>query len=226
MIELNLDMFECRVLGALAEKQLLTPDQYPMTLNALVNACNQLSSRDPVMELTDTGVEAALKRLQERRLTRTYYPAGSRVAKFEQMITEVYALDVQSASVLNVLLLRGPQTAGELRSRTTRMYPFASVESVEHTLRALATKPVEDDANARPALVIELPRAPGTKEPRWAHLLSGEDAVVRETTASSLGAHAEAMQSVSRDELVARVETLERELAALRDELQAFKQQF
>jgi uncharacterized protein len=219
MIELNLSVFECRVLGVLAEKQMLTPDQYPLTLNVLVNGCNQLSSRDPVMSLTDGGVDAALKQLQERRLTRTYYPAGSRVAKYEHMMVELFTLDTQKLALLTVLLLRGPQTSGELRGRTNRMYPFASVDSVEHSLKELAALPQP--------LVSELPRAPGTKEPRWMHLLSGEEAIAHEMAALTLGGSAnEAATGPTRDELASRVAHLEQELTALREEFEAFKRQF
>ena len=135
MIEFNLTAFEARVLGVLAEKQFLTPDVYPLSLNAVVNACNQLSNREPVMSLGEETAEACLKRLQDNHLAQTYYPSGSRVAKYQHMMREVFSLDDARLSLLTLLLLRGPQTCGELRGRTGRMYPFASVDSVERSLR-------------------------------------------------------------------------------------------
>ena len=169
MIEFNLSAFEARVLGVLAEKSFLTPDVYPLSLNATVNACNQLSNREPVMSLGEETVVTSLARLQHNNLAQTYYPAGSRVAKYQHRVAEVFSLDDARLSLITLLLLRGPQTCGELRQRTARMYPFASVESVERSL--------EDLAANEPALVVQLPRAPGTKESRWAHLLSGAVAI-------------------------------------------------
>ncbi len=215
MLELTLDAFECRVLGVLAEKQFFTPDTYPLSLNAIVQGANQLSNREPVMALSEGGVEAAIKHLQERKLSRTYYPAGSRVAKYEHMLREVFELDDQKLSVLTVLLLRGPQTAGEIRTRTNRMYPFASGESVERTLNELATL-------GQP-LAVQLPRAPGTKEPRWAHLLSGAEAIEREM--SRMGSPIEVEHHSDNAALEARVAELELEIAALRNEFDALKRQ-
>ena len=222
MIELNLASFEARVLGVLAEKQFLTPDVYPLSLNAIVNACNQLSNREPVMSLGEETVLACLKRLQENHLAQTYYPSGSRVAKFQHIMREVFSLDDAKLAVLTLLLLRGPQTCGELRGRTARMYPFASVESVERSLNDLATN--------EPPLVMQLARAPGTKESRWAHLLSGALAVERQEIAA--GTHS-AGGSVVDGAAGDRVSLLESEVAMLRkevtwltEELARFKRQF
>ena len=178
MIEFNLSPFEARVLGVLAEKAFLTPDVYPLSLNSVVNACNQLSNREPVMSLGEDTVVACLTRLQQNSLANTYYPAASRVAKYQHRLAEVFSLDDAKLSLLTLLLLRGPQTCGELRQRTGRMFPFASVESVERSL--------DDLAKAEPPLAMQLPRAPGTKESRWAHLLSGAMAVERAEIATGM----------------------------------------
>ena len=222
MIEFNLSPFEARVLGVLAEKQFLTPDVYPLSLNAIVNACNQLSNREPVMSLGEETVETCLKRLQENHLAQTYYPAGSRVAKYQHMMREVFSLDDAKLAVLALLLLRGPQTCGELRGRTARMYPFASVESVERSLDDLAT--------AEPALVMQLPRAPGTKESRWAHLLSGATAVERQEFAAGMNAGGSSVVEGAGDDRVAHLEAdvaaLRKEVTWLTEELARFKKQF
>jgi len=225
MIELNLSPFEARVLGVLAEKQVLTPDVYPLSLNAIVNACNQLSNREPVMSLGEDTVEACLKRLQENHLAQTYYPAGSRVAKYQHMMRDVFSLDDARLSLITLLLLRGPQTCGELRARTGRMYPFASVDSVERSLNDLAAN--------EPALVMQLPRAPGTKESRWAHLLSGEMAIERQEIAAGMNVgamHGGGVVEGAGDDRVSQLEadvaTLKREVAWLTEELLKFKKQF
>ena len=221
MIELNLSAFEARVLGVLAEKAFLTPDVYPLSLNGVVNACNQLSNREPVMSLGEETVETSLTRLQQNNLAQTYYPAGSRVAKYQHRIAEVFSVDDAKLSLITLLLLRGPQTCGELRQRTTRMYPFASVESVERSL--------EDLAKNEPPLAVQLQRAPGTKESRWAHLLSGAMAIERQEIASGMNVGGRVVESAGDD----RVANLEAEVAALRrevnwltEELAKFKSQF
>ena len=222
MIEFNLSPFEARVLGVLAEKQFLTPEVYPLSLNGIVNGCNQLSNREPVMSLGEETVETCLKRLQENHLVQTYYPAGSRVAKYQQMMRDVFSLDDARLSLLTLLLLRGPQTCGELRGRTGRMYPFASVDSVEHSLNAMAA----DD----PGLAMQLPRAPGTKESRWAHLLSGAMSVERQEIAAGMNAGGGSVVEGAGDDRVARLETevasLRREVTWLTEELAKFTKQF
>ena len=222
MVELNLSPFEARVLGVLAEKQFLTPDIYPLSLNAIVNACNQLSNREPVMSLGDETIEACLKRLQDNHLAQTYYPAGSRVAKYQHMLRDVFGLDDARLSLLTLLLLRGPQTCGELRGRTGRMYPFASVDSVERSLNDLA----KDE----PPLVLQLPRAPGTKEARWAHLLCGAVALERQEIAAGMNVGGAAVVESAADDRVgaleAEVAALRREVTWLTEELIKFKKQF
>ena len=221
MIEFNLSAFEARVLGVLAEKSSLTPDVYPLSLNAVVNACNQLSNREPVMSLGEETVETCLTRLQQNNLAQTYYPAGSRVAKYQHRVAEVFSLDDAKLSLITLLLLRGAQTCGELRQRTARMYPFASVESVERSL--------DDLAASEPSLVMQLPRAPGTKESRWAHLLSGAIAVERQEIASGMNVGGGVVEGAGDDRLShleAEVASLRREVAWLTEELVKFKKQF
>ena len=222
MIEFNLSAFEARVLGVLAEKQFLTPDVYPLSLNAVINACNQLSNREPVMSLGEETVEACLKRLQQNHVAQTYYPSGSRVAKYQHMMREVFSLDDAKLALLTLLLLRGPQTCGELRGRTSRMYPFASVESVERSL--------DDLAACEPALVMQLPRAPGTKESRWAHLLSGAMALERQEIAAGMNAGGNSVVEGADDDRVAHlaseVASLRREVNWLTEELVKFRKQF
>ena len=222
MIEFNLSAFEARVLGVLVEKAFLTPDVYPLSLNATVNACNQLSNREPVMSLGEETVVTSLVRLQHNNLAQAYYPAGSRVAKYQHRVAEVFSLDDAKLSLLALLMLRGPQTCGELRQRTARMYPFASVESVERSL--------EDLAANEPALVMQLPRAPGTKESRWAHLLSGVMAIERQEIAAGMnvggGSVVEGAGDDRQAQLEAEVASLRREVNWLTEELAKFKKQF
>src|SRR5882724_12953557 len=156
---------EARVLGALVEKESTTPEYYPLSLNALVNACNQKSNRDPVMTLDEESVRQALRSLSEQALVRS---AGgdSRVAKFEHRLNELYNFHRHEIAVLCVLLLRGPQTPGELRTRAERMYAFEDLEAVHSALHLLMRR--------EPPLVKILPRQPGTKESRYMHLFSGD----------------------------------------------------
>jgi len=155
---------QTRVLGCLAEKEATTPDGYPLSTNALVLACNQRSSRDPVVDYDERTVTATLLSLRELGLARTARGDGSRVYKHSHLLREALALDPAALAVLSVLMLRGPQTAGELRTRTERQHPFASLESLEGTLGKLAAR---DEP-----LVERLPRAPGQKEARWRELVS------------------------------------------------------
>src|SRR5580704_2742660 len=177
-VELLSDV-EVRVLGALIEKDITTPDYYPMSLNALVNACNQKNNRDPVMALEEDAVRAALDSLQGQRLAGPASGADSRVTKYEHRLQEVFNFDRRETAVLCVLLLRGPQTPGELRGRTERMYRFETLDDVQGALQKLMAR--------EPALVKVLARAPGTKESRYAHLLGGEVEEVGPTLSQSAG---------------------------------------
>jgi len=196
---------EVRVLGALAEKDLTTPDYYPLTLNSLTTACNQVSNRDPVMALGEAVVTDALNRLRERRLAFMFQGADSRVAKFGHRLVETLGLGRPEVALLAVLLLRGPQTVGELRGRTGRMHEFATLEEAEAALQALAERTPE-------ALVVRLPRQPGMKEQRYAHLFAGPVAVDAPIIVEA---------PLPPDE--GRLARAEAELAALRGEVSALR---
>src|SRR5215472_10239114 len=156
---LQLSEAEVRVLGALVEKETTTPDYYPLSLNALINACNQKSNRDPVMALDESSVREALEGLRDKNLAREAGGFDSRVTKYAHQIQEVFNFDRREIAVMAVLLLRGPQTPGELRGRTERLYAFDDLAAVESTLERLTRR--------EPPLVRQLPRQPGTKESRW-----------------------------------------------------------
>jgi hypothetical protein len=205
---------ETRVLGALIEKDITTPDYYPLSLNALVNACNQKNNRDPVMTLDEAAVRDALASLQEKRMAGPSSGADSRVTKFEHRLQEVFNFDRREIAVVCVLLLRGPQTPGELRSRTERMYHFEALEDVVSTLDRLSQR--------EPSLARVLPRQPGTKESRYTHLFSGEPPASAEDV---YVARAPSPATAGATSLSDRVGTLEEELSRLRQELSEVQQQ-
>ena len=166
---MDLSPVACRVLGSLLEKERTVPATYPLTMNALVGACNQTTGRDPVMHLDETAVGAAVDELRSAGLARLVHAShGARSVKYRQVANEALELDDPRRAVLTVLVLRGPQTSGELRSRSERLHPFASVDEVEATLTQLAER---DEP-----LVVQLPRHPGHKERRWGHTLSADEA--------------------------------------------------
>jgi len=204
-----LDPFEIRVLAVLAEKEALTPDNYPLSLNALVNGCNQLSSRDPVMALSEEAVSEVLQRLMQRKYVNGITQAGARVTKYEHRMRIKWSLEQDKLAVLSILMLRGLQTAGEIRTRSGRLHDFKSVADVEQALQFLIDK--------YPPLVSKLPLAPGTKEPRYGQLLGGEEALAREETAASLGG------SVAQG---SRVGALEQEVQQLRRQVEDLSAQF
>jgi uncharacterized protein YceH (UPF0502 family) len=208
----DLDPFEIRVLAVLAEKEALTPDNYPLTLNALMNGCNQLSSRDPVMQLPEDVVHDTLQRLMQRKLVNGITQAGARVVKYEHRMRIKWSLEQDKVAILAVLMLRGLQTAGEIRSRSGRLHDFKSVAELEAGLQFLIDK--------YPPLVARLERAPGTKEPRYGQLLGGEINLAREDSAFG-AASAPAAPSSG-----ARVAQLEQEVTALRAEVDELKAQF
>jgi uncharacterized protein YceH (UPF0502 family) len=214
---IELDPVEARVVGSLAEKQLTTPQQYPLTLNALVLACNQSSNRDPVVDYDNTIVEVALSSLKEAGLLRFVHPShGRSVTRYRQVVDERFALDARSLSVLAVLLLRGPQTAGELRARTERMTDFESLHEVDAELNRLGDLP--------DPLVRRLPRHPGQKEERWAQLLTGEPAIP--DTAGAIDGATSPRSSSLRDEVVslrADVDALVERLAAVEVSLEQLR---
>jgi uncharacterized protein YceH (UPF0502 family) len=209
-VNFKLNEVEARVLGALIEKEISTPDYYPLSLNALVNACNQKNNREPVMTLDESSVRTALYNLQAKGLAGPASGADSRVTKYEHRIQEVFNFTRAETAIIDVLLLRGPQTPGELRGRSERMYRFEELPDVQATLQRL----IERD----PPLVKILPRQPGTKESRYAHLLGGD--------VEGGGAPAESSAPVARggidDERVARLES---EVAELKNEIGELKAQ-
>lgn len=212
---------ETRVLGSLIEKDITTPDYYPLSLNALVNACNQKNNRDPVMSLDENAVRDALSTLQEKRLAGPASGADSRVTKYEHRLQEVFNFDRREIAVLCVLLLRGPQTPGELRGRTDRMYHFELLDDVVATLDRLAQR--------EPPLVLVLPRQPGTKESRYMHLFSGEPANLL-TRAPSPATEATAFSGSPGEDRLLRLENdvsqLRQELQEMREQLAEFRKQF
>lgn len=203
---------EVRVLGSLMEKEVTTPDNYPLTLSALVAACNQTTSRDPIMRLDETTVSSTIVDLRRRGLLRAIQPSGARVTKYMHLLTDVLDLDARERAVLGVLLLRGPQTVGELHTRTARLAEFPDLAAIEATLDALV-------AREAGALVVTLARRPGQKELRHAHLLSGEP-VVNEAPDTVETGEPGAMRLVGRDE---RLEELERTVTELRSEVSALR---
>ncbi|SRR5260221_2736227 len=215
--ELHLSDVEARVLGALIEKDITTPDYYPLSLNALVNACNQKNNRDPVMSLEESAVRDALASLHDQRLAGPAGGADSRVTKYEHRLQEVFNFDRREIAVVCVLLLRGPQTPGELRGRTERMFRFETLDDVQSAIQKLTDR--------QPSLVRVLPRQPGTKESRYMHLFSGDVADL------SPAAVAEPKSSANQSEprlagLENEVSLLRAEVAELRRELSEFKRQF
>ena len=209
---------EERVLGSLIEKDITTPDYYPLSLNALVNACNQKNNRDPVMTLDEGSVRTALSSLQEKRLAGPAGGADSRVTKYEHRMQEVFNFDRREIAIVCVLLLRGPQTPGELRGRGERMYRFETLDDVQSTVQRL----IDRD------LVRVLARQPGTKESRYMHLLAGDvpdevaQALPPTKTSASAGDHIEARITA----LESEIHSLKDQISNLRRELSEFKQQF
>ncbi|HEY1401703.1 MAG TPA: YceH family protein [Terriglobales bacterium] len=216
-MELSLTETEVRVLGSLIEKDITTPEYYPLSLNALVNACNQKSNRDPVMQLHEDAIRDALGGLQERRLAGPAGGADSRVPKYEHRLQEVFNFTRPEIAVLCVLLLRGPQTPGELRGRSERIHRFEALDDVQSALQKLMQRD--------PALVKVLPRQPGTKEARWAHLFSGDVAREAAQMARTAGD-----RSSGDGERIARLEeevsALHREVGDIKDQLERFRKQF
>ena len=205
-----LNEVECRVLGSLIEKEITTPEYYPLSLNALVNACNQKSNRDPVMNLDEAGVRQALHSLDEQSLVRSVSASDSRVTKYEHRLQEAFNFYRHEVAILCVLLLRGLQTPGELRTRAERMHPFNDLSAVQSSLQHLMKRD--------PPLVKVLPRQPGTKEARYAHLLSGEEA---DWDAKSSAEPQLVPASVDSE----RISLLEKEVATLRSELGDFQKE-
>ena len=206
---------EVRVLGALIEKEITTPDYYPLSLNALVNACNQKSNRHPVMALEEGEVRDALDTLSQKWLAGPNSSAESRVTKYGHRAQEVFNFDRRQTALLCELMLRGPQTLGELRTHAERMYRFDDLETLELTLQKLIDR--------QPPLVKKLPRLPGTKEPRYAHLLAGDNP---EWTAAEAPFAAPTASDDHIPRLEAEIAELRRQIADLQQQFVEFKKQF
>ena len=211
---------EIRVLGCLVEKESTTPEYYPLSLNALLNACNQKSNRDPILSLEETAVRNALRSLTEQALVRSA-SSDSRVAKYEHRLNELYNFHRHEIAVLCVLFLRGPQTPGELRTRTERMYAFEDLEAVHSALNLLMRR--------EPPLVKVLPRQPGTKESRYMHLFAGDEAPLERIESMEPNSGSSLTQNPTADrisQLEVEVDRLRRELETLREKFASFQKQF
>ena len=219
--DLLLNPVEIRVLGSLVEKEITTPDYFPLTLNALTNACNQSNNREPVVSFDEHQVVRALNSLRDKKMAFLFEGAQSRVPKYGHRFTEAFELAAPETAVLCVLMLRGPQTVGEIRGRTGRMHEFATLEEAETTLEALAGRP------ERP-LVVKLPRQAGFKEQRYAHLLGGAPGV--EIVEPAVRLEAATLAVRAEDDRIARLEAettaLRSEIAALRAQFAEFRKQF
>lgn len=214
-MDTELSIIETRVIGCLLEKESTTPDQYPLSLNGLTVACNQKSNREPVMQLTESEVQDALDTLASKRLIREESGFGSRVVKYKHRFCNTefseLQLSAQERGILCVLFLRGPQTPGELRTRTNRLCEFSDVHQVENCLQGMAEKET--------SLVVKLPREAGKRESRYAHLFNGEIDLEALQQAASTAA---SVQSTSADN--SRIDALEQTVAALQEEVAMLKQ--
>ncbi len=215
-MNVELNEVECRVLGCLIEKENTTPDYYPLTLNALTNACNQKSNREPVVDYSEEWVEQALDSLREKNLVYVLYGSGSRTAKYKHLAPKYFELELPEIAVLCVLLVRGSQTLGEFNQRTSRIYEFSGLDEINQTVEGLIRRETP--------LVIKLPKQHGQKEVRFAHLLSGEiDLENISSTAPSSNTQA---KNERVEKLEEKVESLENELNEFRQVFDEFKKQF
>jgi hypothetical protein len=222
-MQLTLTPIEARVLGALIEKEITTPEYYPLSLNALTNACNQKSNRDPVLQVEESEVRKALNHLEYQSLVRSVSSTDSRVTKFEHRLQDAFNFYRPEVAIICELLLRGPQTPGELRTRASRMHAFEDLESVHSALGRLEKR--------EPPLVTVLPRQPGTKEARYAHLLGDTPpvapaapphaAITRDNDAAPPASSKERIEA-----LVAEVTELRSQIADLQAQFTAFRKQF
>ena len=211
----ELNEIETRIVGCLVEKQLTTPEYYPLTLNALVAACNQKTNREPTTNYGESEIERALDILRDKNLVYVFYGSSSRVPKYKHMLPNVYELDERETALVSVLMLRGAQTIGELNQRTGRLYEFSGLNEISDTLDSLAKR--ED------AIVFRLERQPGQKEARYAHLLSGAidiESYARESAAAQLP-RADRISELERE-----IESLKNEFNLFRESFEEFKKQF
>ena len=216
----TLTPIEIRVLGSLIEKQITTPEYYPLTLNALTAACNQKNNRNPVTSFSESDIEEALYTLREKNLAYVFHGSTSRVPKYKHVAPEVIHLSPPEVAAMCVLMLSGAQTVGEIRTRGSRLYDFSGLEEVEETLRALAAR--EDEP-----LVVKLPRQAGQKDARFVHLLAGPPDI--EAFSESAPAERSSRRATDNDRVAAlehQVEALLEQVAALSAQFEAFKKQF
>lgn len=221
---MDLTETEVRVLGALIEKEMSTPDNYPLSLNALTTACNQKTSRDPVVDYDEQTVLDAIELLRQRQMAATLTGRDHRVPKYRHWLPETLRLGNRELAVLCVLMLRGPQTVGELKERTHRLHEFDDLSSVEGCLRKLTERDPEP-------LVVLLTRRPGEREPRWAHLMSGEPVVPAEAEYNAPTVEFAARRAASESDsriavLEKKVENLGERVEHLTQQLEAFRRQF
>ncbi len=214
----QLTEIEARVVGCLVEKQLTTPEYYPLTLNALTNACNQKSNRDPVVNYAEETVEKALQSLRDKNIVYVFYGSSSRVPKYKHILPDVFELDAAEVAALSVLMLRGAQTIGEINQRTSRLYEFSGLDEVSETLEKLAKR---DEP-----LVLRLERQPGQKEARYAHLLCGEIDAATIANWSEKSSSGSNTQSERIAEIERELENLKTEFTAFRESFEEFKKQF
>jgi len=217
-MQLALTAIEARVLGALIEKEITTPEYYPLSLNALTNACNQKSNRDPVRHLEESEIRKALNHLEYQSLVRSVSSTDSRVSKFEHRLQDAFNFYRPEIAVICELLLRGPQTPGELRTRASRMHAFEDLESVHSALNRLEKR--------EPPLVTVLPRQPGTKESRYAHLLGDAPPVAPAAQPHGASAHEDNAATASHHLTNERIEALIAEVAELRNQIANLQTQF
>ena len=208
---------EVRVLGSLIEKEMTTPDYYPLSLNALTNACNQSSNREPVVHYEEATVAGAIESLRKRSLVRVVQQSGSRVFKYRHLVNETLGLVAKQAAVLDIMMLRGPQTLGELKTRASRLAAFERLDDVETALEQLISR-------APSPLALRLERRPGQKEVRYGHLLAGEPTFDGSDTAEPATPGARGPDRIA--VLEGAVEELRTEVADLRAQLEAFRKQF
>ena len=204
----EMNEIETRIVGCLVEKQLTTPEYYPLTLNALVAACNQKTNREPVTNYSESEIERTLDKLRDKNLVYVFYGSSSRVPKYKHMLPNVYELDARETALVSVLMLRGAQTVGELNQRTGRLYEFSGLNEISETLDGLAKR--------EEPIVLKLERQPGQKEARYAHLLSGAidiESFARES----------AIAQIPRAD---RIAELEREIESLKNEFNSFRESF
>jgi len=217
-VNIVLNEVEARVLGALLEKEITTPDYYPLSLNALINACNQKSNRDPVMNVDEDSVRGALRALHDNSLARSVSATDSRVTKYEHRLQEAFNFDRREAAIFCELLLRGAQTPGELRSRAERMHHFDDLSEVQSALQRLMSR--------EPPLVRVLARQPGTKESRYTHLLSAETEHSRSSTTPDAPVATGRDNTDKFSQLQSEVAELRSDIAELKEQFAAFRKQF